>query len=348
MKFLSKFQKTWFCQWRPGSLDILIEAGRLTRHECKRQFASRRWNCPTFPDEKNGGSYNKIKINNFPGNKETAFLQTLTSSSMAYVITKGCASGAIFNCGCDTDRRDFYTTNNYLNNNYNYNNNYNHNHNNEDDVIFKWGGCSDDVIHGIEFTKNLIDESSDKIIRIGESRINPDKINAKKAMLQHNVNTGRDVLLNSIIVKCKCHGISGSCQTKTCWRTLSQFQSIAAEIMTRYDHAEKIERGVRKNIARVVARDQKNNNNNTNNLVYVINSPTYCTPLPKFDFYGTTGRTCDRKSGSQYGSCDVTCCGRGYVTVVRRVTERCNCQFHYCCTVTCEKCERSYDEHLCK
>lgn len=37
--------------------------------------------------------------------------------------------------------------------------------------------------------------------------------------------------------RCKCHGVSGSCSLKTCWRKLGDFNATAAILRTKYHHA---------------------------------------------------------------------------------------------------------------
>lgn len=39
---------------------------------------------------------------------------------------------------------------------------------------------------------------------------------------------------------CLCHGISGSCQLKTCWKTLPQFREIGDTLMKKYTKAKKV------------------------------------------------------------------------------------------------------------
>lgn len=50
-------------------------------------------------------------------------------------------------------------------------------------------------------------------------------INIKKMfsslMNIHNNKVGQKILSKHIEEKCKCHGISGSCVTKTCWKVVS-------------------------------------------------------------------------------------------------------------------------------
>lgn len=37
--------------------------------------------------------------------------------------------------------------------------------------------------------------------------------------------------------ECKCHGVSGSCAVRTCWRALPPFRAAAAALRDRYDRA---------------------------------------------------------------------------------------------------------------
>lgn len=39
---------------------------------------------------------------------------------------------------------------------------------------------------------------------------------------------------------CKCHGVSGSCTTKTCWRQMQAFTAVAEAVGRKYRRAVKI------------------------------------------------------------------------------------------------------------
>uniref|UniRef100_A0A914RMQ1 Protein Wnt n=1 Tax=Parascaris equorum TaxID=6256 RepID=A0A914RMQ1_PAREQ len=82
-------------------------------------------------------------------------------------------------------------------------------------------------------------------------------------------------------------------------------------------------------------------------LVYLDSSPDYCEPDPARGVLGTHGRLCNVSSHGIDG-CELLCCYRGFETRVRRVMDRCNCKFHYCCRVDCELCEKVIEDHLCK
>lgn len=64
-------------------------------------------------------------------------------------------------------------------------------------------------------------------------------------------------------------------------------------------------------------------------------------------FLSVHSRQCNKTSiGSD--SCDMMCCGRGYNPYTEKLVERCHCKYHWCCYVTCKKCERIVERYVCK
>uniref|UniRef100_A0A183DT50 Protein Wnt n=1 Tax=Gongylonema pulchrum TaxID=637853 RepID=A0A183DT50_9BILA len=88
-------------------------------------------------------------------------------------------------------------------------------------------------------------------------------------------------------------------------------------------------------------------NNNAGRQVYLEASPDYCESDPERGILGTHGRHCNISSHGIDG-CDLLCCYRGFDTRVRKVIDRCNCKFHYCCQVICQPCEKIIEDHICK
>ena len=40
--------------------------------------------------------------------------------------------------------------------------------------------------------------------------------------------------------ECKCHGLSGSCTLRTCWRKLPLFRDVATRLKEKFDGAAKV------------------------------------------------------------------------------------------------------------
>jgi hypothetical protein len=42
------------------------------------------------------------------------------------------------------------------------------------------------------------------------------------------------MLEENMKVECKCHGVSGSCELKTCWRSLASFRMVSLALQAAY------------------------------------------------------------------------------------------------------------------
>nr|XP_014344527.1 PREDICTED: protein Wnt-11b-like [Latimeria chalumnae] len=168
-------------------------------------------------------------------------------------------------------------------------------------------------------------------------------------MLRRRLRDGlpKIALIDSLQTKCKCHGVSGSCSVKTCWRSLQDLGEVAEDLKAKYLGATKVMQrhmGTRKQL---VPRELDVRPVRETELVYLVSSPDYCTKNEKQGSYGTQDRQCNRTSvGSD--SCNLMCCGRGYNTYTETLVERCQCKYHWCCYVTCKRCERAEKRYLCK
>ncbi|NWR50657.1 WN11B protein, partial [Regulus satrapa] len=155
------------------------------------------------------------------------------------------------------------------------------------------------------------------------------------------------VLSDSLDTRCKCHGVSGSCSVKTCWKGLPDLGEIASDLKSRYLAALKVTHRLMGPRKQLIPKEGDARPVTEMDLVYLINSPDYCTPNPQLGSLGTQDRPCNRSSlGSD--SCDLLCCGRGYNTYTEEVQERCHCRYRWCCSVVCRRCRRSLERHVCK
>ncbi|XP_072167511.1 protein Wnt-7b-like [Diadema setosum] len=247
---------------------------------------------------------NKLRTRNV----EMAFLQSMVSAGIMYEITKACGTGTILECGCD---RHFGEDN--------------------PDVEWKWGGCSDNVRYGTHFTRMFIDESKKKKT-------------AADMMSLHNYEAGRKAIERNMFIKCKCHGVSGSCTSKVCWNSMPKLRQVSSTLKKSYLHAFHMMYSKRSMKLRPI--QERNTNPSKSDMVYLTLSPDYCEPNKRHGSLGTHGRRCNKTSIGVNG-CPLMCCGRGYQTMLRHVTESCRCRFQWCCEVECETCERKEELHVC-
>lgn len=173
-------------------------------------------------------------------------------------------------------------------------------------------------------------------------------------------------------VQCKCHGVSGSCEMRTCWRSLPKFRELGEHLQDRFQNAllvdyvdqrlvskEALDEALEERRPRdtfyssrplydhLVKQRLRNLPTPTeNDLIFLANSPSFCHHDPQFGSIGTHGRRCDEESKG-YNSCSYLCCDRGFKreTIVQK--ERCNCKFHWCCKVTCQTCTNTVSVSTC-
>lgn len=80
----------------------------------------------------------------------------------------------------------------------------------------------------------------------------------------------------------------------------------------------------------------------------VFRSPSFCEADPKTESAGTSGRVCRIGRTSRSGSCDLLCCGRGHALIRKSSIKPCNCTFHWCCRVDCQRCRDDKWVAVCK
>lgn len=148
-------------------------------------------------------------------------------------------------------------------------------------------------------------------------------------------------------IECKCHGVSGSCELKTCWKSMPTFRYVGKVLKEKFDGATEVKLDSTKKHPQLIPVNPQFKPHTNSDLVYLVASPDFCEPEPKTGSLGTKGRVCNKTSKAIDG-CDLMCCGRGHETRRRRIVDRCFCKFHWCCYVTCKKCEREIEEHTCK
>ena len=144
---------------------------------------------------------------------------------------------------------------------------------------------------------------------------------------------------------CRCHGVSGSCQTKTCFRRLSEFKQVATLLKKKYDKAINVVSKTKGQDTRVL-RPRRGKRYTQNDLIALDPSPNYCKKSEDRGTLGTFGRECNPATSGK-GSCSYMCCGRGHKTVDLEIEERCKCEYVWCCYVKCQKCKKTIRVSKC-
>ncbi|XP_061437335.1 protein Wnt-7b-like, partial [Lethenteron reissneri] len=291
------------CRSRPDAMVVVGEGARLGIGECRHQFRFSRWNCLALGEETVFGQELK------GGSREAAFQHAVISAAVAYAITAACGRGDRSECGCDGAKRGgFYDA----------------------QGGWRWGGCSADLSHGLEFSRLFVDAREVKR-------------NTRTLVNLHNNVAGRKVLEEKMKPVCKCHGVSGSCTTRTCWATLPQFREVGSALKRKYDEAVHVEpvhagRYRRRYPAFLKTRRSRAHRKPLRTeLVFTKSSPNYCEEDWLTGSVGTRGRPCDRKSPHADG-CELLCCGRGYNTRQYTRSWHCECKFRWCCYGRCSAC----------
>lgn len=148
-----------------------------------------------------------------------------------------------------------------------------------------------------------------------------------------------------MILVCKCHGLSGTCTMRTCWRRLSSFRRVGSYLKDRYNGAIQV---IPSNDGQSLVPREENISPPTGlDLFYSEASPDFCTRDLEKGSLGTTGRQCDPHTVGNSNSCDQLCCGRGYQVKRRVVKYRCDCEFQWCCDIKCNICKKIMQVYEC-
>ncbi|XP_066253858.1 protein Wnt-10b-like [Euwallacea similis] len=401
---LTKFQIE-LCRQQPDTIVVALEGLNHAVKECQNQFDGYRWNCSAL---RTRGKNPYISAILQQGYKETAFSYALASAGVVIAVARACSSASLRNCGCDekiykmkkprqihkeniiynsktklrplssevakgngiyTNSNPFLyyseerkispsSANNILNDMVD-------SANKEAPTFWKWGGCSHNLKYGLRFSKMFLD-----------SREKADDIHSKTNL--HNNQVGRMMVKHNMDVRCKCHGVSGSCQLKTCWRATPDLKSVGRLLMEKYSSAILIDPNqnpsldlnlgrknsrkfntvnsnspYRKVTIQPQAKRKKSKGNKrkkdlTFDLLYYERSPNFCDNITSLDIPGTTGRACNSTIKMGPNSCTSLCCGRGYNSVKRTKLERCHCEFVWCCEVKCDICSETKWINVCK
>ncbi|XP_063709716.1 protein Wnt-5 [Culicoides brevitarsis] len=354
------------CGTNINVMPVVSRAARSALQNCKMQFKNRRWDCQTIDDPTVFGPIISI------GSSEMAYVHALSSASLMSFVARACRDGAFNTCGCSKSKRPKTLKDQWVWGGCG------------DDFEFAYkftqrfvdsrekelrrltraivSAPPKEIPKILEQELNLTDESAATSTsppailsshedkhgkhkgRKGYTKFNT-QLEARSLMNLHNNEAGRRAVVKKSRINCKCHGVSGSCSVITCWQQLTSIKDIAEYLKEKYDSATQVRMNQRKKLQ---VRDYRRTIPNAEDLVYIENSPDWCRPKNNW-WKGTQGRVCNRNSKGP-DSCfgNNICCGRGFNTRKVVVREKCNCKFHWCCTVKCRTCVKTIEEYTCK
>ncbi|OWK15181.1 hypothetical protein Celaphus_00001411, partial [Cervus elaphus hippelaphus] len=245
------------------------------------------------------------------GFKETAFLYAVSAAALTHTLARACSAGRMERCTCD-DSPGL-----------------------ESRQAWQWGVCGDNLKYSTKFLNNFL----------GPKRGSKD---LRARVDAHNTHVGIKAVKSGLRTTCKCHGVSGSCAVRTCWKQLSPFRETGQVLKLRYDSAVKVSSATNEALGRLELWAPASPGSPTKgpaprpgDLVYMEDSPSFCRPSKYSP--GTGGRLCSREA-----SCSSLCCGRGYDTQSRLAAFSCHCRVQWCCYVECQQCVREELVYTCK
>ncbi|XP_012275374.1 protein Wnt-11b-2 [Orussus abietinus] len=310
------------CRTTPDMMQGLVQAAKDTSTVCQHAFRHHRWNCSSIekaPD---------YTAELFTGTREQAFVYAMSAAAAVWRLARSCALGSLAACSCAMPpRRDPPVPSTLISSastSVSFDAMFSKN-------SFKWGGCGDDVRSASRMAKRFLQGSS------------PPGAGATGKLMHavnmHNNRAGRRAVEQSLSLECKCHGVSGSCSLRTCWRGLSSSGPAIAgvRLFRRYSEAAEVKSKSGGRLPPLYHHD---------NLLYTTKSPDYCLPDKKRGSLGTIGRQCNGSS-SGYDGCEYLCCGRGHVKKSEEILERCNCKYFICCYVKCKTCRNVVTTYAC-
>ena len=176
---------------------------------------------------------------------------------------------------------------------------------------------------------------------------------------------------------CRCHGFSGSCSLRTCWRELPTVHDISDALKEKHDEAVKVEVTIPRDGSPAFLQylDPVTNRHvypPNANLVYVEQSEDFCSTngnftrdrqclpeelLPGSGSTGSSGMlggigytNTDLREiamAEHFPPCESFCCTGQYVEIVKTISQTCNCRFIWCCDVVCDTCTQNITEYRC-
>ncbi|KAK1795510.1 hypothetical protein P4O66_010667 [Electrophorus voltai] len=360
------------CRARGEVMESVRRAAEMVIEECQHQFRNRRWNCSTTPRGINvfGRVMNQ-------GTREAAFMHALSSAAVAVAVTRGCSRGELERCGCDRKVRGLSPEGfqwSGCSDNLSYGVAFSQTfvdeperakgtssgrplmniHNNEagrkselvsdHDVSLFWVSCLVLVLTEVLQHVQVLHEH---LCSVGQECKFP-LFPLDVTMSLPPTHPQPQAILHNMQVECKCHGVSGSCELRTCWKVMPPFRRVGVVLKERFDGATEVRLTRVGSRTALLPKDSQVKPPSARDLVYLAPSPDFCKLDPENGIPGTAGRRCNGTSRLAPDGCELVCCGPGFRAGRAEVVQRCSCKFSWCCSVRCQQCKNTVLIHTCR
>nr|CAD2187250.1 unnamed protein product [Meloidogyne enterolobii] len=290
------------CKTQPALAIVAYEGILEAMDECRQQMKFERWDCSHSGTILHEPALTKHSL------PESAYLWAISAAGVAWGIATACAQGWLDECKCVNNMGELKskTTNQVRR-----------------ISEWDWGGCSYGVQYGVVTSRKLLTRTSS--FHNGK----PNNQQLLRKLEKHNLKVGRMAVRRTLTSSCTCHGVSGSCQQKTCWKKTADLNSIARHLAHKYRTAK---------VASFLPNGQLNVH--SSELVYSDNGLNICSQF-HYDHQRKRSlpRICSwRNATYTEGDCTNLCCGKGYTVSHQVVPYKCQCKFIWCCRVECKEC----------
>ncbi|RLV98984.1 hypothetical protein DV515_00010175, partial [Chloebia gouldiae] len=192
------------------------------------------------------------------GTRESAFIHATSSVGIALAVSRACSRGELHKCGCRRKVRAATPEG------------------------FQWSGFSDNLSYGIAFSQAFVD-SPERSRGVSSSR---------EPMNLHNNEPGRKALLAPMEEECKCHGVWGSCEARTCWKVMPPFRHVGNILKEKSEGATEVYPKQVPSHQLLLPRSSHSKPYMAHGLIYLWASLGFCNQDPRHGIFSTSGCQC--------------------------------------------------------
>ncbi|KAK9738587.1 wnt family [Popillia japonica] len=276
---LAKLQ-TKLCRTSMEAMPFVQAAAALAAETCKIVFQHRRWNCssidkaPYLTPDLTRATREQAYVYAVSAASLTYTMaracangglqHAVSAASLTYTMARACANGGLQHCTCASPPKETPAEN------------------------FKWGGCGDNIRWGTNFAKRFVDtvekyntKALERMARqISGRRDNvayDKKIMKLKSHIAsvnlHNNHVGRRIIIENLNTQCKCHGVSGSCSIKTCWRSMPPIVDIGHKLLEKFTIAKEVTKNYLNSDNKEIGTAMKRHTLKSDDLIFLTKSP---------------------------------------------------------------------------